>query len=98
PSRRPPPLRRKLLHKRRGPQPPTRRVPTLQQQSTLRAREKIKPTDRKIRRRYRSLQQTNKPIRKRRNAVPIKKVAGVFNKSANPSRPAVPGALFRQAQ
>src|SRR5262249_2310482 len=47
--------------------------------------------------RNRCLQQTNKPPRQNLNACPLEQVAGIFHHPADPTRPAIRGALLRQA-
>src|SRR5258708_12731902 len=73
--------------------PPRRRVPILQDPAPLLPRDKLKPPNRNLRRRNRSLQKPNIPPIKRLNAGPIKNIAGVFNHPAQPPRRALRMAL-----
>src|SRR6267378_4078611 len=90
-------LRRKQLRNRPRLKRPRRRVPILQDPAPLLPREKLKPPNRNLRRRNRSLQKPNIPPSKRLNAGPIKNIAGVFNHPAQPRRRAVRMALLAQA-
>src|SRR5215471_3759532 len=90
-------LRRKQLRQRRSRQHALRRVPILQDRAPLRRRQNLQPTNRDLGRRNRCLQQTNKPPRQNLNACPLEQVAGIFHHPADPTRPAIRGALLRQA-
>src|SRR2546430_2327555 len=90
-------LRRKQLRQRRRQNRTPRRVPILEQPPPLSRRQKLKPPNRHIRRRYRPLQNTKEPISQRLNAGPIEQVAGVFNHPADPGRRAVRATRERAA-
>ena len=77
-------LRRKQLRQRRRQNRTPRRVPILQQPPPLSRRQKLKPTNRHIRRRYRPLQNTKEPISQRLNAGPLEQVRPIVEPQFQP--------------
>ena len=80
-------LRRKQLRQRRRSNRTIRRVPLPQEPVPLPSAQHIKPANRTLRISYRTLQNTNQPIRYPLHTRTLKQVAGIFQRPHYPSRP-----------